>query len=370
MGICGVYFHWWRTKSCGRYALYDDLRSCRHLLQVSTPDQDGDINLLYRTRYMYIINTGPHISGLVAPLIETATMSVNVWLPFFVGIGAYILMLLVVLAMPDTKPTLHTTQIEDVDLEVESTNVVGSPNQISFPLMGPVASLLKVPNLIICFILFLVKRTAFMSENLFYQNASVKYNLQLRQTPWFRSVKAVGSITVLTIVLPTITTLLQRLQYESQKTDLNIMRGSLFTMVIAFLVIYAASSPWVFASGKLLVFCHCTILLIRFVAILLCGFGEGIDPGIQGLASTFASSDHRATMFAILAMVDAAGKIIGGPLMAALYSLGMDVQGRSPGYCFIAASVCHYLLNIGYYTDTLIGVICLGICCIFHVYIA
>ena len=49
--------------------------------------------------------------------------------------------------------------------------------------------------------------------------------------------------------------------------------------------------------------------------------------------------DHRAKMFTILAMIDASGKIIGGPLMAALYSLGMDAHGRSAGLCFLTASV-------------------------------
>lgn len=46
-------------------------------------------------------------------------------------------------------------------------------------------------------------------------------------------------------------------------------------------------------------------------------------------------------MFTMLAMIDAAGKIIGGPLMAALYSFRMDAQGRSAGLCFLLASVSH-----------------------------
>jgi hypothetical protein len=46
-------------------------------------------------------------------------------------------------------------------------------------------------------------------------------------------------------------------------------------------------------------------------------------------------------MFTVLAMIDASGKIIGGPLMAALYSFGMDVRGRSAGVCFLTAAVSH-----------------------------
>jgi hypothetical protein len=46
-------------------------------------------------------------------------------------------------------------------------------------------------------------------------------------------------------------------------------------------------------------------------------------------------------MFTILAMIDASAKIIGGPLMAALYSFGMDVGGRSAELCLFTAAVSY-----------------------------
>lgn len=52
-------------------------------------------------------------------------------------------------------------------------------------------------------------------------------------------------------------------------------------------------------------------------------------------------SDHRAMMFTILAMIDASGKIFGGPWMATFYSLGIDADGRSAGWCVQATSVSH-----------------------------
>jgi hypothetical protein len=54
--------------------------------------------MVTRTRYMYIMDIGPHISDLITPLMQAATISVNIWLPFFVAIGVYILMLLMILA--------------------------------------------------------------------------------------------------------------------------------------------------------------------------------------------------------------------------------------------------------------------------------
>jgi hypothetical protein len=198
---------------------------------------------------MYIINIGPHISGLITPPIEAATMRVNVWLPFLVALGAYTSMLLVILAMPESKKQLKTTQVETLSLQDEPTGPTNEDNQSSILLARPVVEMLKTPNLVICFLLFFLKRTAFMSEMFSYQHASAKFDLELRQTPWFRSVKEVSAIVVLSLVLPEITTSFQR-RYNSQAIDLNVLRGSLFTMVASFLAVYVASSPWFFAFGE------------------------------------------------------------------------------------------------------------------------
>lgn len=281
----------------------------------------AQIDETHRTRYMYIMNIGPHLSGLVTPPVEAVTMSASFWLPFVVSIGAYILMLLVILAMPEPKKQLHTTRAEILNVQDEPTEATTEDNQSSKISHRPLSGMLKTPNLVICFLLYFLKRTAFMSEIFFYQYASANFDFELRQTPWFRSIKEISAIIVLSLVLPAITASFQR-RYNSQAIDLNVLRGSLVTMVVSFFTVYVALSSWFFAFG-----------------VLLCGAGEGIDPGIQGLASTFVVSDHRAMMFTILAMIDASGKIIGGPLMATLYSLGMDADGRSGGWCFLATSV-------------------------------
>jgi hypothetical protein len=65
---------------------------------------------------------------------------------------------------------------------------------------------------------------------------------------WFRSVKEVSAIVVLSLVSPAVTTSFQT-QYNSQAIDLNILRGSVFTMV-SFLAVYVVLSPWFFAFGE------------------------------------------------------------------------------------------------------------------------
>jgi hypothetical protein len=200
---------------------------------------------------MYILTTGPYISGLITPAVEAATMSVNVWLPFIVAIAVYTSMLLVILLiMPETKQKLEPSQEEPLTPEPDETCSNSEGSEALPSVLGPVATMLKIPNLAICFGLFFIKRTSFMSENLFYQHASTKFDLELRQTPWFRSVKSAGGIFVLSLVLPTITTFFRSRGARSQAIDLKVIRGSLVAMVIAFFAVYIAPSPWIFAAGK------------------------------------------------------------------------------------------------------------------------
>jgi hypothetical protein len=112
-------------------------------------------------------------------------------------------------------------------------------------------------------------------------------------------------------------------------------------MVLSYVFIYAATSSWFFTFGELLLSRSTKIdyLLTLILAILLYGTREGIDPGVHGPASIFVAGDHRALMFTILAMIDASSKIIGGPLMAAFYSLNIDSRGRSGELCFLASAI-------------------------------
>lgn len=227
----------------------DQVDTSRRLV-CSFTSKENSQGLLSRTRYMYIMNAGPHVSGLITPAVEAFTMSVNVWFPFFVGIGAYLLMYLVIFAMPDCKPIPKSNEEESLSLETDPTVQINLESHVVVPSTGTITTMLKTPNLVICFLLFLLKRTGFMSEILFYQYASAKFNLKLRQTPWFRSVKAIGSILVLSLVLPTITTIFHQRRHNPSVIDSNVIRGSCLIMVVAFLSIYLASSPWFFAFGR------------------------------------------------------------------------------------------------------------------------
>ena len=63
---------------------------------------------------------------------------------------------------------------------------------------------------------------------------------------------------------------------------------------------------------------------------------EGEEPALQGLATSVIDHAYHARLFTSVAVVEILAKLIGGPLMSELFSIG---HGKSSGICFSVAAV-------------------------------
>lgn len=64
--------------------------------------------------------------------------------------------------------------------------------------------------------------------------------------------------------------------------------------------------------------------------------GEGEEPALQGLATSFIDGAYHARLFTSVAVVEILAKLIGGPVMGKLFSIG---HAKSSGICFSVAAV-------------------------------
>lgn len=71
------------------------------------------------------------------------------------------------------------------------------------------------------------------------------------------------------------------------------------------------------------------------------GFGEAIEPVLQGLCAFFVDSAYTRRMFTTTTSISGVAELIGGPLMGSL----VPVQRRgviiSEGFCFFVSTVSH-----------------------------
>lgn len=75
------------------------------------------------------------------------------------------------------------------------------------------------------------------------------------------------------------------------------------------------------------------------------GLSEGLEPALQGLATSLIDPSWVARMFTTIARYDLLARIVFGPAMASLLFVGHSAKGdgiwRLEGLCFLIASVSH-----------------------------
>ncbi len=77
------------------------------------------------------------------------------------------------------------------------------------------------------------------------------------------------------------------------------------------------------------------------------GTGEGLEPALQGLATSMVDKSHTARMFTNVAFLDLTARIIGGPLMTnLLYIKIKESSFRFEGLSFLISAVRSLLLPL------------------------
>jgi hypothetical protein len=71
----------------------------------------------------------------------------------------------------------------------------------------------------------------------------------------------------------------------------------------------------------------------------ICGFGEGLEAGLQSFGSFVVGKANYATLFTFMSMLDVVGDLLGGPIMAWAFTM-RGADQLPAGYCFLLSAVC------------------------------
>ena len=222
---------------------------------------------------MYILAGIPHVTTLLAPPLSGLLMLTRIWLPFAVAIGALTLSLIIIAFMPESlskdsiqkspllgaADTITPTETRDEQHSNEGS-VEQLPRGIHDRLPGPspetkewwrdVVVLIQMPGLPFCYLLFFFKPLAMISKAFVYQYASYNFHWGLSQTTWLRFSQAGGSSLATVIVLPLLTSTLNRRGLHAQMLDLNVIRVSLLVATIGFVLLQLSFHSWMLLVGR------------------------------------------------------------------------------------------------------------------------
>ncbi|KAL8690226.1 MAG: hypothetical protein Q9218_004277 [Villophora microphyllina] len=300
----------------------------------------------HRTRYMSFLSSIPHITTLIAPPLSAIFMRISIWLPFEAAIGALILTYLLILAMPESSklelpdPDANDPATDDED-EAQRP-LLPSTSDLAPEIYPPdeprkesssnwyaeIHHLLSIPGLRFCFVVFLVSPIALIAKAFVYQHASESFGWDMPDTTWLRVSQAVGASIVTLFLLPVLNSVILHRRHhdkrglQAQRLDLAVLRGSFLIAAVGFAILWQAKASW-----------------MLILALFICGLSEAIQPANQGLATAPITKDLNARLFTTAAVLETVGKLAGGPVQSALFSIGRREGHGSLGINFLASSV-------------------------------
>ncbi|ERS95530.1 hypothetical protein HMPREF1624_08046 [Sporothrix schenckii ATCC 58251] len=210
-----------------------------------------------RTNLFYALALLMSIANVTAPPFASWTLSVNLWLPFWLSGACFCVVFANIIVIPDTRrvfkagngPPESQALLNEESLRRDvldpQPGVLLDENATDCPgaqwydrWRGPVHKILQLTKsrtVVIFLLCSVLRKTAIFSENFFVQYTSERFKLRYSQTAWFEGLQAAGAMLSLGAILPGAAHHLQRRLGSPWKVDLTIMRISLAVMALAYM---------------------------------------------------------------------------------------------------------------------------------------
>ncbi|KAI8958431.1 MFS general substrate transporter [Daldinia sp. FL1419] len=285
-----------------------------------------------RATYFSWTNAVSYVVTFVGPGLAGATMTLNLFLPFLLGIC------LLLLAVPMVSLLVDPTHIPAASEDEQRQPLISSPilkaqeshASILRPVIERIRTLYAIVrshpmNLILLLVSFFLTSLASSDTKLLPQYISKRYDWSFAKAGYLLSAKAIVNFILLTIVVPGVL---------RSKTSSNQLQSQ--TLSDRDNVRYARICLVISVIGALAIACSVTIWFL-FPCLLLYALGSALPVFTMGLLKSRSvlpkdedqpvnPTEPETHIFSIVMMVKTLGSLVGAPLMATLW-----VQGISTG---------------------------------------
>jgi hypothetical protein len=302
-----------------------------------------------------------YVVALLGPALASASMTILIWLPFWIGIALLLLAFRAISKLPSqqTFPASQSTTIGDEDA---SQPLLASPAQRSTSsqtliktIAGRFSALTSVfsdrpRNFSLLLVSFFLTSLASSDTKLLVQYISMRYRWSFASAGYLLSGKAVVNFTLLTIIVPTI--LRWRAEANSLRdrpeppdaANLRYARLCLVVSVLGALAIALSGAIWLLVPA-LLVYALGSALPVFTLSLLKSPL---LSPhlSLAGPVNHAAAASAETHIFAIVMLVKTLGSLVGAPLMAGLWIRGITVGGVGFGLPYFVSAVCYTIAII------------------------
>lgn len=306
-----------------------------------------------RAIYFGYMGSVSYVVALLGPALASSTMTLSLWLPFWLGISLLLLAIPTIYLLPlhgdpaeggkspdeeQREPLLSSPLLKAQD---DRKSLFRSTRDRLQTIYTIVTS--HPRNFTLLLISFMLTSLASSDTKLLVQYISGRYHWTFAAAGYLLSGKAVVNFTLLTAIIPKFLRSRAEPGQETvstvDKTNVRCASVCLMVSVLGALGIAVAAEIWilipslfVYALGSALpIF---TLSLLKSPAICPPYTGGAADP-----------SNPESHIFSIVMLVKTVGSLLGAPLMAALWVRGIGMGGMAFGMPYFISATC-YMMTI------------------------
>jgi MFS family permease len=262
-----------------------------------------------------------HVAALVGHLISPALSSamMNATGPRPVLCMAVVLLLIAALAFLFIPETLqHPRALTSSSTESFKRHLYNALKQLKESLL-----ILNRPLILLFLTLFITAPAYHSMFQFMAQYISKCYAIKLKDTGYVQTVYGCAQVFVAFVGIPVASKLLTpkpgpATPLQDQQRDLKLALISFGIFIPGFL--FLGSAP--------------TLAYFIF-ALLVLALGSGYSSFARALMSSHVDPEHRSRLFTLVGMLETAGTMYSGPLLAGLFSLGMRKGGQWIGLPYL-----------------------------------
>lgn len=300
-------------------------------------------SLFYQMHAMMLI-----LSAAFRPLAAWL-LSIDPWLPMWIGLAALVLSMFSTLLIPETLPLRQQSAHHDHNHVHPLAKVRGGGGGGGGVLATALGTAARELSRIWRFILgsrsimLLVLADGLLNpiyaavEMNLLQYVTVRFGWDWSTATYLTTVNKVVSVIVLLGILPLLSRLLTRRRAMAvAPRDLLLSRGSVLLMTAGSLLTAVAAAPWVL-----------------FAAMVVYHLGSGFSPQLRALLASLVEQDSLATLNTTLATAETLMGLAGVPALGWLLAKGFELGGGWMGLPFLLSTALAALAAAAMFAFTL-----------------
>lgn len=309
-----------------------------------------------RASYFGYMSSITYVVNLLGPALASASMTLLLWLPFWIGITLLVIAVPIISMLPDhnttkdqrdeqSQPLLsspllkaqdsHPTILQSVIRRFQALRLALASHPRNFSL------------LLAC---FLLASLASSDTKLLVQYISKRYRWTFASAGYLLSGKAVVNFVLLTVVVPRVLRSVVvaggsngAAGASSDHINFRFAKLCFGVSILGAAAIAVSTTIWLLVPA-LLVYALGSALPIFTLSLLkspaICSPGED-DSEHGDRESSSPASDAETHIFSIVMLVKTLGSLLGAPLMAFLWVRGIGLGGAALGMPYFVSAGCY-----------------------------